>query len=369
MIQTRAVTTDVRAPHLVAALWTAIACNACTTSDAVLGIGAERDGASPAAQEAGTIGFDAAGAGRPSGDGAATPDNADGGFDSGDAARACGGPVTFADPDVDTAVRQAIGVPSGPIHAADVAGITDLYLLTAIVGAAGPLCPPDAGTPSSFVAPCTDRYNSPPIADGWTTSLGGVECLPSLRSLSVDPFLLDLTPLANLPNLTTLWFGPALEPSFPSLPQVTTIRAALDGNTIPFLSAFPSLISLDASGADFSTAAARAGLSALTSLTTLSAPQAGLTDTLPLGGLTRLADVNLANNAIADISSLVALPALRSLDVSGNRITDLSPLADNPGFGAGSAIDISGNPLDCMTQQANIATLRARLVTVVSDCP
>jgi hypothetical protein len=44
-------------------------------------------------------------------------------------------------------------------------------------------------------------------------------------------------------------------------------------------------------------------------------------------------------------------------------------LANNPDFGVGSAVDVSGNPLDCTEQQANIATLRARAVTVVSNCP
>jgi Leucine-rich repeat (LRR) protein len=121
--------------------------------------------------------------------------------------------------------------------------------------------------------------------------------------------------------------------------------------------------------ADLSTAKARAALSVLTGLTRLSLPSAGLTDTAPLGPLSLLTDVDLDMNQIRDISSLSALQNLRSLELSGNQITDLAPLVANAGIGYGTAISIASNPIDCAAQQQNIATLRGRGVTVVTDCP
>jgi internalin A len=104
-------------------------------------------------------------------------------------------------------------------------------------------------------------------------------------------------------------------------------------------------------------------------LTTLSIPGAGLTDTAPLAPLSLLTDVDLSGNQIQDISSLSALANLRSLDLSGNKVADLSPLVANVSLGYGTAIDIGGNRIDCTAQAQNIATLRARGVTLTTDCP
>jgi internalin A len=121
--------------------------------------------------------------------------------------------------------------------------------------------------------------------------------------------------------------------------------------------------------ADVSSDQARAALAALTGLATLSLPGAGLTDTAPLGALSLLTDVDLDSNQIQDISSLSTLANLRSLDLSGNQITDLSPLVANASLGYGTGIAIQNNPIDCAAQAQNIATLRARGVTLTTDCP
>jgi hypothetical protein len=285
---------------------------------------------------------------------------------SGDTAKAsCPDPLAFADPDVETVVRLGIGLPSGPIHAADVAGLTDLDFELVFPSGGLVLCPPDGGLDDD--GQCTD-YPSTPRADGYITSLLGVECLPGVRSVEVDPFFLDLTPLAALPNLAALYFGPAQESSFPLLPHVTALYAYIDGNTAAILLALPSLRSLELrGGGDFSTNSARWALWALMGLTRLSVPRSGLVDAAPLAQLTHLTDADLSGNQIQDISQLSLLPELRSLDLSNNGIGDLTPLVANPSLGFGSAVDVTGNPLDCTKQ--DIATLRARGVTVITDCP
>ena len=260
----------------------------------------------------------------------------------------CVDPLTFADPYVEANVRGAIGVPSGPIHPADVAGLTDLVMVE----------PPD--TPS----------DPPPGYVGPVTSLDGIQCLWNLRTIYFEAYFVDLTPLLGLPNLTVLSLLEACETNVPRLSQVTEFRADLHSNTADVLAALPSLRVLwVVKGGDVSTAQARAALSAMTGLTTLSVPGAGLTDTAPLGALSLLTDVDLSGNQIQDISSLSALANLRSLDLSGNQVTDLSPLVANVSLGYGTGIDILGNPIDCTTQAQNIATLRARGVTLTTYCP
>jgi hypothetical protein len=270
----------------------------------------------------------------------------------------CADPLTFADPDVDLFVRSAIGIPSGPIHAADVANLTALSL----------------SFPSSptYTTPPTDiDYVDPPRPyDGLVTSLAGVDCIPSLRSVTLDPYLVDLTPLGRLPNLTLLTFSQTFETSFPLMPQVANLSATVYQNTAKILAACPSLRVLNLWPADFSSAEARAALSALTNLTTLSLLDAGLTDVTPLAPLSHLTDVDLNGNQIQDLSSLSSLPGLRTLELRGNQITDLAPLVANLALGYGTAISITDNPpLDCAAQRGNIATLRARGVTVDTDCP
>jgi internalin A len=264
---------------------------------------------------------------------------------------ACGDPLTFADPYVESYVRGAIGVPSGPIHPADVVGLTDFEM-----------DPP----------PNTPAYPPRPGYVGPIASLAGIECLRNLRTIFFEAYFVDLTPLSGLPNLTVLSLEEALETSVPLLPHVTEFRGYLHSNTAAFLSALPSLRVLDLTlaGADFSTAEARASLSRLTGLTTLSLPGAGLTDSAPLGPLSLLTDVALNENQIQDISSLSSLASLRSLDLTDNQITDLSPLVANISFGGyGTALAIGGNPIDCAAQAQNIATLRDRVLTLTTDCP
>jgi len=106
----------------------------------------------------------------------------------------------------------------------------------------------------------------------------------------------------------------AWETDIPSLPHVTDFQGDLHSNTVDVFAALSSLRVLELVVSDLSTAQARAALSAWTGLTTLSAPDAGLTDTGPLAPLSLLTDVDLDSNQIQDISSLSALANVRSLD-------------------------------------------------------
>ena len=278
-------------------------------------------------------------------------------------ASTCADPLTFADPDVESVVRGAIGLATGPILNANVADLTDLNLIFSD----RPNLPP---TPP-YTSPPTDiDYVDPPKADGIVTSLGGVECLSNLRTIDLDPYLVDLTPLGRLANLTELDFTQTFETAFPPLPSATSLTASLLYNTAAGLSACPNLRVLNLTSPDFSTAGARSSLAALTGLTTLSLQGGNLTDTAPLASLPLLTDVELASNQIQDISSLSAgFANLRSLDLSDNPITDLAPLVANGNLGYGAAIAITGVSIDCTAQGPNIAALRARGVTLVTDCP
>jgi len=79
-------------------------------------------------------------------------------------------PVAFADPNLEAAIREAIGKPTGPIYPSDLEGLTSV------------------------------SASEKNIAD-----LTGLECATSLTSLGLnDNQISDISPLANLTNLTEL---------------------------------------------------------------------------------------------------------------------------------------------------------------------
>lgn len=102
----------------------------------------------------------------------------------------------------------------------------------------------------------------------------------------------------------------------------------------------------------------------LSGLTNFSAPSAGIMSLVGIQNLTGLITLELAGNSITDISALSGLTNLMNLDLSDNLLTDIQPLLDNPGLGAGDTVDLSIMVLSC----TDIATLKARLVTVISNC-
>jgi internalin A len=231
---------------------------------------------------------------------------------------------------------------AGPIHPADVGGITELDLNLADV----PL--------NVFSL----DYSAPPVADGWITSLAGVECLTSLEKLRMDPIDIDLGPLAQLPHLTELDFGPMIETTLPRLPQITTLVGPTstipvstgDDNTAAVLRAFPSLEWLEING-NFGAPDAGLALSALThlthlevygcsglsvtdlepltNLTDLTLLACGLTDSAFVGYLKQLTSLDLSGNILQDITSISTCVQLTVLDLSGNVVRDVSPLASN----------------------------------------
>jgi Leucine-rich repeat (LRR) protein len=229
---------------------------------------------------------------------------------------ACSDPLTFADPDLESLL--------GPIHPADVAGITELDLLE------------ENEAPDNAFSP--DYYSAPPVADGLITSLVGIECLTNLEKLEMDPIYVDLEPLAQLPHLTELDFGPMQETNIPRLPQITTLGGPVpgffvstgDGNTGTLLRAFPSLEWLDIEG-QFGPPDAGPALAALKNLTHLkvSTPFSGSAPSgTDLEPLTNLTDLSLSNGGYTDASFVSYLTDLTSLDLSFNIIQDITPISD-----------------------------------------
>jgi len=119
--------------------------------------------------------------------------------------------VTFADPNLEAAIREAIGKPTGPIYPSDLEGLTSL------------------------------SASEKNIAD-----LTGLECATSLTSLGLDDNQIsNVSPLANLTSLQQLWLGDNQISDISPLANLTSLQQLwLSYNQISDISPLANLTNL-----------------------------------------------------------------------------------------------------------------------------
>lgn len=95
-----------------------------------------------------------------------------------------------------------------------------------------------------------------------------------------------------------------------------------------------------------------------------------ITSLAPLAVSPSLRVLDIAGNRVSDISLFAQFSYLRNLVLSDNEITDLQAFVDNEGVGKNDTIDLRGNPLDLSPGSAvaaQIVQLRSRGVIVTTD--
>jgi hypothetical protein len=305
--------------------------------------------------------------------------------------------VMFPDPNLEAAIREAIGKPSEDIYASDLEGLTyldasdrgisDLTGLEYCVRLGGL----DLwGNDVSDLSPLANLtglgqlgLTGNPVAD--ISPLAG---LTNLEVLYVNGSqITDISPLAGLTKLENLMIDANQISDILPLAGLTSLSYLdLSDNQIVDISPLASLTSLEELSAYENQIEQLSPLAGLTSLTTLwldsnqitdISPLAGLSnlkwlgvdwnqisDILPLAGLTTLELLDLYGNQISDVSPLVDLTGLTNLDLGDNQVGDISPLVDNTGLGEGDEVALYGNPLSEDSISIYIPELLARGVTV-----
>ena len=200
--------------------------------------------------------------------------------------------------------------------------------------------------------------------------------LESLRELRIVALSADLSPLAQLTELRSLWQLPGLSIAG-SLPHVDIAPLAGLGK-LEILAASPSngdlsplaglrelrLLELPEPGTPYGDLSP---LAALTGLRRLGLGRGGVEDISALAGLKALERLALHANRISDVSPLAGLEALSYLYLADNHIRDVSGLAENAGFGLGDRVFVDGNPLGADALLTHIPALQERGVEVVYD--
>jgi Leucine-rich repeat (LRR) protein len=289
--------------------------------------------------------------------------------------------VTFADSNLDAAVRQAISKSSGPIDVSDLQGLTELQATDCqIVDLSG-------------IQFCTDLERLW-LGGNQIVGLQPLSGLTGLRHLYLwDNRISSLEPLSELVNLTVLDLAynriSALQP-LTSLHSL--VELGLEHNTISDVQPLAALIGLQMLGLNFNAITNLQPLSGLTNLSYLSVWSNQVADLQPISGLSGLTFLDISANSIIDLQPLASLQALQYLyamdnyitdpspltwlhnlsqvDLAHNMLTDLTALVSNPGLSTDDIVILNENWLVLGEDtQAGIAiqTLRDRGVKVWCD--
>ncbi|MGD1941575.1 MAG: CHAT domain-containing protein [Leptolyngbyaceae cyanobacterium] len=176
------------------------------------------------------------------------------------------------------------------------------------------------------------------------TDLSPLATLPQLTTLYAGQNqIADLTPLADLTNLTALYLldnqVTDLRP-LAALSRLTTL--SVDQNQVQDLSPLAELPSLTVLFASDNQVRSLAPLANLTNLAELYVADNQIGGLQPLAELSQLAYVNLGNNQITTVEALANLDALIDLDLSENRLVQLQALASLANL---NQLDLRNNPL------------------------
>ena len=239
--------------------------------------------------------------------------------------------IYFADLNLEAAVREAIGKPTGLIYPSNLEGLTTLHAERRNIADLTGL---DSCTNLESVYLFENR-----ISDIWP--LATLTSLINLQLWSNE--ISDISPLANLTNLTRLGLGI---------------------NQISDISPLRNLTKLTWVGLPLNPIYDISPLANLTSLTGLGLSGYRIGDIALVVDLTRFTWLRLWNSQISDISLLASLTRLTFLDLEHNQITDISPLVENAGLSAGDQILLEDNPLNSDSINIYIPQLQVRGVNV-----
>jgi Leucine-rich repeat (LRR) protein len=306
--------------------------------------------------------------------------------------------VTFADPNLEAAVRDAIAIPTDPIYSSDLGELTYLDAsaknisdLTGLEYATSLTTLNLAYNQISDISPLAN-LTSLTTVDLWFNQISDISPLANLTSLTtlnlVNNQISDISPVAGLTSLTGLWLLDNQISDISPLAGLTsltglglnrnqisdisplagltnlTIGLWLAHNQISDISAVVNLTSLSGLWLADNRISDLSPLTDLTSLTELYLGSNQISDISALTNLTGLTRLELADNGISDISPLAELTSLTELYVWDNQISDILPLVQNVGLGTGDTVDLKLNPLSSNSITIYIPQLQGRGVAV-----
>jgi len=244
--------------------------------------------------------------------------------------------VNFPDPNLQAAIRQAIGKPIGDIHQSD---LITLYILHA-----------------------SGRN---------ITDITGLEYCTSLQFADLEGNQIsNISSLSGLYGLESLYLGANQIGNVSPLSGLSDLRyLGLNSNQISNISPLSGLTSLTWLRLDSNQISDISPLSGLVNLTYLEIFSNEIGDISPLSSLNNLTELFLGGNNIINISALSGLNDLLLLDLAGNQVSNIVPLVNNSGLAQGDWVNLRINPLNADSIYVYIPQLQSRGVQVIYDIP
>ena len=273
--------------------------------------------------------------------------------------------VTFADPNLEAAIREAIGKPAGHIYESDLLGLTsfnatqrDIMNLSGIEYCTNLTSLGLWENQISDITPLANLTNLTWLYLG-ANPIGDISSLANLANLTTlglwDNQISDISPLANLTNLTWLNVGANQISDTSPLAGLTGLTTLwLHNNPLTNISPLADLINLTGLDLELTQISDIAPLAKLTNLTWLFFWGSPIGDIAPLADLANLTYLKLQNNEIGDIAPLTNLTNLAWLDLDGNQISDITPLADLTNL---TWLSLAGNQIGDIASLANLTSL------------
>ncbi len=261
--------------------------------------------------------------------------------------------VTFADANLEAAIRDQLSMPTGPLRRSDLRRLVDLRAFErGIVDLGG-------------IEECANlrflRLQGNLISD-----LSPLASLSELWDLALaSNKISDIAPLAGLAGLSHLWAADNMIDDLSPLAGLhglTILR--IERNAFSDLAPLAGLTNLEWLAIGGNPIADPSPLAGLTALETLQMNGAGLTDLGFVAGMPLLSVLLISDNQITDLAPLSDLTQLSTLQASSNLITDIAPLLANTGLGKDDRVILLRNPLSATALNEQIPALTARGVTV-----
>lgn len=236
--------------------------------------------------------------------------------------------VTIPDPNLEAAIREQLGKPTGDITAADMESLNRLY-----------------------------------AEDKGISSLEGIQCACNLKELLISYNEIDnIEPLSELKKLERLEIGNNKINNIEPLSELTKLKYLyISSNKINSIEPLSKLLNLEIlficdNGIDDINS-----LSKLTNLKELYMTNNKISNIEPLSPLTKLRELLACQNKICNINPLSGLKDLECLEIRHNKIDNIEPLS---GLGKLQRLDILGNNIGDITPLLSLAALEE----VVLDC-
>ncbi len=303
------------------------------------------------------------------------------------------GVVYFPDVNLDAAVREAIGKPSGDIYQSDLSGLFSLMAyergISNLEGLQYCTNLTQLWLGSNQISDINKLSGLVNISDMllWSNQISNISALSGMTKMRKlflnNNQISDISPLSGMTNMTILFLSSNYITDISALSEMTNMTdLRLGSNQISDIGSLSGMLNmkrLDLYENQISNISALSGminieciliydnqiidispLSGMKNVSSFTLSINQIRDISPLSDMTNIVDLDAYNNQISDISPLSGLTNLTRLGLSKNQINDISPLS---GLTKLTSLNLCINQIIDISVLANLINLKGLIIS------